>query len=94
MKQEQDIDRILNSLDGAQRAEASPYLYSKIRSRLDDRPVVVSTALAWRLAVVVAVVAALNLYTLAALPAQKQTQNETTAAAVATDYSIGLPAAY
>jgi anti-sigma-K factor RskA len=94
MTPEQDIDRILTSLDGAQRAEAGPYLYSKIRGRLDRSSSAVAPALAWRLALVVAIVAVLNLYTLASFAPQKQTQTETTAAAVATDYSISLPTAY
>ena len=34
---ENQIDRALNSLEGIQRAEANPYLYTRIKARLDGK---------------------------------------------------------
>ena len=58
------IDEILNSLDGLQRAEANPFLYGKIRNRLENRQPFVPSPLAWRLVIALAIVVVLNLFTI------------------------------
>ena len=58
------IDEILNSLDGLQRAEANPFLYGKIRNRLENGQPFVPSPLAWRLVVALAIVVVLNLFTI------------------------------
>ena len=89
---ENRIEQILESLDGVQRAEASPYLYSKIRNRM-DASAAMPKALAWRIALVLVIVGALNLYTLSALGSPEPTAS-TQASTIAAEYSLSLPADY
>ncbi|MDB5195669.1 MAG: hypothetical protein JWP88_39, partial [Flaviaesturariibacter sp.] len=69
-----------------------PYLYSKIRNRMEPRAYF-SKSLAWRIAVVLMVVGALNVYTLSALSNNKTT-GTTQATTIAKEYSLSLPADY
>jgi hypothetical protein len=57
------IEDILGSLDGLQRAEANPFMATRIRNRL-QRPAVLSRAWGWRLALVMTVIVLLNLITI------------------------------
>jgi hypothetical protein len=89
----QRTEEILNSLDGMSRAEASPFLESRIRNRLRTPEPVSYPRWAWQLAVVMAVFVLLNVFTLTRLrtpetPARSGTQ------AVAGEYSISLPQTY
>ena len=93
MEKKTRVDQILTSLDNAQRAEASPYLYSKIRNQLEAPRQLPSGNLAWRVAFVLLLVGLLNIYTLAALPSN-ETTDSAQAAAIAEDYSLSLPADY
>ena len=48
-EKEKWINRVLNSLDGMQRAEPSPFLYAKIQHRLADKnsPVYIPNRTVW-----------------------------------------------
>ncbi|TCZ71751.1 hypothetical protein [Flaviaesturariibacter aridisoli] len=91
MKHEKDIDDILASLDDAQRAEAGPYFYSKVRARLQDG--LLPRRLAWRLGLALLLVALLNVATLRA-GRQEAPVNEGTAQAIASEYSLTLSETY
>jgi hypothetical protein len=94
MKEGQDnkIDEILNSLDGLQRAEANPFLWGKIRNRLENRQQFVPSTLAWKLAIALAVVVVMNLLTIQHF--QKGSVNDRGIELVANEYSISLPQTY
>jgi hypothetical protein len=85
------IDDILSSLDGAARAEAGPYFYSRLRARMEagllPRPI------AWRLALVLVLVAVLNVLTLKAVQ-QAPAASDTMAQTIASEYSLTLPDSY
>jgi hypothetical protein len=51
-RQKNEIDEILNSLDGLQRANANPFLFEKIKDKLASRtkPAPDKTVLRWALA--------------------------------------------
>jgi len=87
------IEETLASLDGMQRAEANPFLYSKIRNRMQAPAAFVPQNLAWRMVIALVVVALVNVFTIqhfsSAIP---QTKNG--AALVATEYAISLPQTY
>jgi hypothetical protein len=85
------VDEILNSLDGMQRAEASPYFYSKLRNRMQTSAM--PRPLAWRLAMALVVVALLNVFTLKALHTN-QPATDSSAQELASDYSLTLPSSY
>ncbi|CCH00617.1 hypothetical protein FAES_2608 [Fibrella aestuarina BUZ 2] len=60
-KQQQWINDVLGSLDGLQRAEPSPFLYAKIRNRLNGQPVAYAPKkLVWLVAASFALLALLN----------------------------------
>ena len=86
------VDEILNSLDGLQRAEANPFLYGKIRNRLENREQFVPSPLAWRVVIALAIVVVLNLFTI--LYFQKKPGTDTGIELVANEYSISLPQTY
>ena len=86
------VDEILNSLDGLQRAEANPFLYGKIRNRLESREPSAPSPLAWRLVIALAIVVVLNLFTI--LYFQKKPGTDTGIELVANEYSISLPQTY
>lgn len=54
------INAILNSLDGLQRAEPSPFLFAKIQNRLAARPDYVPMRTVWLAAASFALLAVLN----------------------------------
>lgn len=60
--QEKWVNDILNSLDGVQRAEPSPFLFAKIRNRLSKTPapIYVSERVAWLTAASFALLFLLN----------------------------------
>lgn len=88
-----NIDDILNSLDDTGRAEASPYLYSKVMNRLQQPNAALSTRLSYRLVFVLALVAVLNVLTIRAVSHSNATE-DARADVVAKEYSISLPATY
>lgn len=94
MKKElpQKMEETLNSLDGLQRAEAGPFLYSKIRNRLQSVKEAVPQNLAWRMIAALAIVALLNVLTLRHSNAEQRTDSG--AQSVADEYSIALPQTY
>jgi hypothetical protein len=65
MKINEQIDKTLSSLDGLQRAKANPFLYQKIRHRLDTRRSGnrIAPALAWRLAAACLLLLGINVLT-------------------------------
>lgn len=91
MDREQRIDEILKALDGASRAEASPFFYSKLRSRMESATL--PRPLAWRLAGALAVVTLLNLLTLKALH-HDNAASDARAQSIASEYSMTLPETY
>ena len=87
------IEQTLNSLDGMQRTEANPYLYSKIKNRLEGETEFIPKALAWRMVFALAVVALLNVFTIRHFSSQ-QSNHKNGAELVATEYAIELPQTY
>ncbi|RYY88221.1 MAG: hypothetical protein EOO15_09655 [Chitinophagaceae bacterium] len=87
----QRIDDILNSLDGATRAEAPPYFYSKLRNRMNSS--LLPKPLAWRLALALVVVALLNVMTLRAVR-NEGPADDSNAQAIASEYSLTMPETY
>ncbi len=61
-EKEQWINKVLGSLDGIQREEASPFLFAKIRNRLtgDSGPISVPLRTVWILATSFALLLLLN----------------------------------
>lgn len=86
-------EEILSSLDGIQRAGADPYLYSKILNRLAE-PDSNGKRLAWSLAVALAVVLVLNLFTVFSLGSTSRNQPGDNATVIANEYGINLPSYY
>lgn len=86
------IEETLNSLDGIQPAEASPFLYSKIRNRMQSVKEYVPQSLAWRMIAALVIVALVNLFTLFHFNSEKE--NSSGAASVASEYNISLPQTY
>ena len=93
MKKEvqQKVEETLNGLDGLQRAEASPYLYSKIRNKMQSVNNAVPHSLAWRMIAALVIIALLNVLTLRHAKTQQRFDG---AQSVATEYSIALPQTY
>lgn len=94
MKKEvqQNIEETLNSLDRIQRAEASPFLYSKIWLRMQPANDYVPQNLAWRMIAALLIIALLNVLTIRRFNADKQ--NNSGAQSVASEYNISLPQTY
>ena len=88
----QRVEETLNSLDGLQRAEVSPYLYSKIRNRWQSANQLVPQRLAWRMVAALVIVALLNLLTIRRFETGKKTGSGVES--VATEYAITLPQTY
>jgi len=61
-EKEQWINKVLGSLDGIQRAEASPFLFAKIRNRLtaEPAPIYVPLRTVWLIAASFAMLLLLN----------------------------------
>lgn len=89
---QQKIEETLAGLDGLSRAEASPYLYSKIRGRMQNATALVPQSLAWRLVAALVIVAVMNVLTLRHSYTQQGIDNG--AQSVASEYSIALPQTY
>ena len=87
------IDDVLNSLDEIQRAEASPYIFGRVRNRLVSDREIVPAKLAWRLVTILVIVAALNLFTMRYFGGKENT-DVTGVELVANEYSISLPETY
>jgi hypothetical protein len=85
------IEEALNSLDGMQRAEANPFLYGKIRYRLEGVKEFFPKQLAWRVVIALAIVAVINLFTFFHFNSEKKNSG---AEIVAKEYSIGLSHTY
>jgi hypothetical protein len=86
------IEETLNSLDGMQRAEANPFLYGKLRNRMEDVKKFVPRQLAWRMVIALAIVAVINIASILHFTSEKQKGNG--AELVAKEYSISLPQTY
>jgi hypothetical protein len=86
------VTETLNSLDGLQRAGASPFLYSKIRNRLENARGFVPQSLAWRMIAALLIVVLMNVITILHFKAEKNVDNG--AQSVASEYSIALPQTY
>lgn len=89
---QQKIEETLTSLDGLSRAEASPYLYGKIRGRMQNATALVPQSLAWRMVAALVIVALLNVFTLR--HAKPERTADSGAQSVASEYSIALPQTY
>ena len=92
MKEElhKKVEETLKSLDGLQRAEASPFLYSKIRNRMEAATAFVPKSIAWRMVIVLVVVALVNVFTIRHFKAESG-ERTNGAELVATEYSISIP---
>ena len=86
------VEQAMQSLNGLQIAEANPYLWSKIRSRMQDAKEVVPQGLAWRMIAALALIAVLNIVTLHHFGAKKY--NNKGIESVANEYAISLPQTY
>ncbi len=91
---QQQIEQTLNSLHGVQRAEANPFLFTKIKYRMRRQHAEPVLPGQWslRLALVMVTVVLMNAFTIENL--LKNKLDETDVAAVAAEYSISLPEAY
>jgi hypothetical protein len=88
---DKSIEDILRSLDGLQRAEANPFLATKIRNRLQQTPVM-SRAWSWRLALVMTVIVLLNMITIRHF--YYAGTKESGAEAIAREYAISINDTY
>ncbi len=86
------VEETLNSLDDLQRAEANPFLYGRIRNRLESYKEVISKPIAWRMAIALGIVALVNIISI--LHFSKDHQKNNGVELVATEYSISLPQTY
>jgi len=81
----------MNSFEGMGRADAPPYLWSKVRNRL-QAPVPPAERWAWQLAAALTVFILVNIFTLRQLRHESRPGGGTQA--VANEYSISLPQTY
>ena len=88
----QKIEDTLSSLDGMQRAEANPFLYGKIRNRLEGVRYFVPKKLAWKMVIALAIVTMINIVSILHFTSNRKESNG--AELVAKDYSISLPQIY
>jgi hypothetical protein len=86
------IEETLSSIDHLQRAEANPFLYGRVRNRLEAWKTFVPKQMAWRMVIALLAVAVINLSTIFHLNSEKQKKDG--AQLVAKEYSISLPQAY
>lgn len=86
------IEETMNSLDGMQKAEATPFLYGKIRSRLEGVREYVPKQLAWRMVIALVIVAVMNVATIVHFNSDKEKSKGEEL--VAKEYSISLPQTY
>jgi hypothetical protein len=87
------IGQTLNSLDGIKRAEASPFLYSKTRNRMEQELELPAPRIAWRVVLAFSLILLLNLLTVAHFRSESK-QGSGGAELVANEYSISLPTTY
>jgi len=85
------IEETLSSLDGMQRAEANPFLYGKIKHKLESVKEFVPKRLAWRMVIALAIVAVINMFTFFHFNSGKKTSG---AEIIAKEYSIDLTQTY
>ena len=88
------IEETLNSLDDMQRAEANPYLYSKIRNQLQGQKEFIPKALAWRMIMALVIVALVNVFTIRHFSSQSTSSDKNGAELVANEYAIEIPQTY
>jgi hypothetical protein len=88
---DQRIEDTLSSLDGLQRAEARPFLYTRIRGRMQahEKP----SKLSWGWAFALGLMIIANVVTIRNNQ-QRTTVSSTEAAVVANEYSITIPDSY
>jgi hypothetical protein len=86
MNNNKKIEAAISSIDGIERASATPFLYSKIRNSLEKMSPD-SGRFSWNLVFVLLLVAALNVFTLTSFSGTKQIKSEK-AAVVAGDYEM------
>lgn len=83
----------MDSLEGIGRAEANPYVLTRIRARMDaDRKAVLPVQWRWRLATIMVVFVLLNLLTIGFFNRKEQESQGTEA--IAKEYAISLPDSY
>lgn len=81
----------MNSLDELRRAEANPFLYGKIQSRMRIVKESVPKQLAWRMVIALLIVAAMNVATILH---SNTKQKENGAELVAKEYSMSSSQEY
>jgi hypothetical protein len=85
------IEDILRSLDRLQRAEANPFMATRIRNRLHPTPVL-SPAWSWCLAIVMVVIVLLNMLTIRQF--YYTGTKEIRAEAIAREYALSINDTY
>jgi hypothetical protein len=90
-EQNKRIEDILRSLDGLQKAEANPFMATRIRNRLQQPPVM-SRAWSWRLALVMMVIVLLNMLTIRQF--YFSGTKESGAESIAREYAISINDTY
>ena len=86
------IEGTLSSLDGIKRAGANPFLYGKIRSRMENGKQFIPIQLGWRMVLALAIVAVINVFSILHFTSNKQEPEG--AEMIAKEYSISLPQTY
>lgn len=86
-----NVESILNSLDGMQRAEIGPFLEGRIVAQWQKENRPAATRWYWRLAIALLVLMALNMITIKRL---RSGEEKPGAQAVANEYTIALPQTY
>ena len=77
MKTNTEIEKTLNSLDSLQKAEIHPFLYEKIKYRLQNekQETTIRFALSWKLAAVLALIVFIIVFTCIKYSKQEVPQN-------------------
>ncbi len=94
------VEETLNSLDGIRRAEANPFLYTRIRARLDkprhafERVVVLAGKPAFAFLVLVIVLVTNVVVMMKGSAEASAVKQEQTQFAVADEYHLDVPALY
>jgi hypothetical protein len=90
---ERRIDETLDSLNGMERATASPWMYNKVLSKMKAEKEVPVIAYRWRMAAAAIVILLVNVATVVHMMTASQ-QNNNGIEKLATEYSISLPEIY
>jgi len=85
---QQQIEQTLNSLDGLQKAEANPYLYTRIEQRLKNKQPANYESTFYRLAWALIIFIALNVFTYIRISGNNQSAIKTGIESFAAEYGL------